>query len=119
MTLTAIVIDDSTLQQMTTCKYVNDNPNLELIACFNNPKMGLEAVNDLRPDVLFLDVEMPGLDGFEVMDSLKHQCQVILNSTKSEFALKAFSYNAVKDYLTKPMNRPSFEKSVQKILRAA
>ncbi|WP_422859704.1 LytR/AlgR family response regulator transcription factor [Flagellimonas sp. S174] len=117
MTLTAIVIDDSPLQQFATCKLINNNPNLKLTASFNDPKVGLEAVNRFRPDVVFLDVEMPGLNGFEFLENLNHDCQVILNSTRSQFALTAFQYNQVKDYLTKPMARPRFEKSIERVVK--
>ncbi len=117
MTLTTMVIDDSSLQQLATCKLIKDNPNLKLIQTFKDPKAGLEAVNHLRPDILFLDVEMPNLDGFGVLEGLKHDCHVILNSTKSQFALKAFQYNQVKDYMTKPMNKPRFEKSIERVLK--
>ena len=117
MTLTAIVIDDSPVQRLTTSKLVENNPNLELRGTFDNPKIGLQAVNRFRPDVVFLDVEMPGLNGFEVIESLEYDCQVILNSTRSQFALNAFQYDHVKDYVTKPMKKDRFEKSVERVLK--
>lgn len=117
MTLTAIVIDDSSLQKIATSKLIKDNPNLTLIGSFSNPLIGLEAVNHLRPDVLFLDVEMPLLNGFQVLESIQHDCQVIMNSTREEFALQAFEYNHVKDYLTKPMKKQRFEKSVERAMK--
>lgn len=116
MTLTAIVIDDSPLQQLATCKLVKENANLNLIAAFDNPKIGLEAVNRFRPDVLLLDVEMPGLSGFEILESLDHDCQVILNSTRSQFAFRAFKYEQVKDFVTKPMKKSRFEKSIDRVV---
>ncbi len=117
MTLTTIVIDDSPLQQLATCKLVNSNPNLNLLASYRDPKIGIEAVKRFRPDVLFLDIEMNELNGFEVLEHIDDDCQVILNSTRSQFALKAFQYSQVKDYLTKPMARPRFEKSIDRVLR--
>ncbi|TAI48098.1 LytR/AlgR family response regulator transcription factor [Flagellimonas allohymeniacidonis] len=117
MTLTAIVIDDSPMQRLATGKLVKNNPNLKLRGTFDNPKIGLQAVNLLRPDVVFLDVEMPGLNGFEVLESLEYDCQVILNSTRSQFALNAFQYNHVKDYVTKPMKKDRFEKSVDRLIK--
>ncbi len=117
MILSAIVIDDSALQRMTTCKLVKDNPNLHLMESFNDPQAGLEAANRLRPDVVFLDVEMPGLDGFVVIESLEYDCQVILNSTRSQFALHAFQYDHVKDYVTKPMKKDRFEKAIEKVVK--
>ena len=117
MTLKAIIIDDSPLQQLATSKLINDNPNLKLTGIFDNPKTGLEAIKSFRPDVVFLDVEMPGMSGFEVLESLDHECQVILNSTRSEFAFKAFRYDHVKDYVTKPMKRERFEMAVERAMK--
>ena len=80
-------------------------------------KVVLKAVNKFQPDVLFLDIEMSGLGGFEVLELLECDCQVILNSTRSQFALHAFQYDQVKDFLVKPMNKPRFEKSVEKAIK--
>ncbi len=117
MTLTVIIIDDSPLMRMTTARLVNDNPNLKLIGCFSDPDAGLEAVNSLQPDVLFLDVEMPVLNGFNVIEQLSCDCQVILNSTRPEFALMAFQYFEVKDYLSKPMKRSRFELAIDRAIK--
>ncbi|MGX1929043.1 LytR/AlgR family response regulator transcription factor [Flagellimonas sp. 2504JD4-2] len=117
MTLTAIVIDDSLMQRLATSKLIKDNPNLKLRGAFNNPKIGLQAVNLFKPDVVFLDVEMPGLNGFEVLASLKCDCQVILNSTRSQFAFNAFLYDRVKDFVTKPMKKDRFERTVERVLK--
>ncbi len=117
MILTAIVIDDSPMQRLTTTKMVENNSNLKLLGNFDNPKVGLQAANLFRPDVVFLDVEMPGLNGFEVLESLEYDCQVILNSTRSQFALNAFQYDYVKDYVTKPMKKDRFEKSVERVMK--
>lgn len=117
MTLTTIIIDDSPLQQLATSKLINDNPSLKLQGIFENPKSGLEAIKSLRPDIVFLDVEMPGMNGFEVLESLDCNCQVILNSTRPEFAFQAFRYDHVKDYVTKPMKRDRFEKAVDKVMK--
>jgi len=117
MTLTTIVIDDSTLQRVATGRLIENHPNLRLMGTFDDPKKGLEAVNKFQPDVLFLDIEMPGLGGFEVLELLECDCQVILNSTRSQFALHAFQYDQVKDFLVKPMNKPRFEKSVDKAIK--
>ncbi len=117
MILTAIVIDDSPLQRMMTNKLVKENPNLQFIESFNDPETGLEAIHRIQPDVVFLDVEMPKLNGFEFLENLNHDCQVILNSTRSQFALTAFQYDQVKDFMTKPMNQDRFEKSVERMVK--
>ncbi|MGW9687033.1 LytR/AlgR family response regulator transcription factor [Flagellimonas sp. 2504JD1-5] len=117
MILTTIVIDDSPVQQRFTCKMIENNQSLQLLDFFNDPIKGIEAVNRLRPDILFLDVEMPGLGGFDVLGMLEYDCQVILNSTRSQFAFQAFRYDKVKDFLTKPLKQSRFVKSVERVLK--
>ncbi|MEM6894430.1 MAG: response regulator [Bacteroidota bacterium] len=115
--LTTIIIDDSTLQRLATTRFVGDHPELNLIGTYSDARVGLEAANSLKPDLLILDVEMPELGGFDVLSKLTHDCQVILYSTRSQFALEAFQYTQVKDFLMKPMYKPRFEKSIERILK--
>ncbi len=117
MKLTTIIIDDSNIQRFTTANLVSKHHNLELIGSYQDPLAGLNAVNILAPDLLILDVEMPGLNGFEVLDRLNCNCQVILYSTRQEFVLNAFQYQPVKAYLTKPLQISRFEQAVQKAVK--
>lgn len=105
MQLTTLIIDDSKIQELLTFKMVS-----------RNPKEGLLAANILKPDVIILDIEMPELDGFAVLENLNYDYQVILYSTSSEFAFNTFKYDYVKDYMTKPLKKPGFEKSIKKII---
>lgn len=82
MQLSTLIIDDSKMQELLTLKMINENPNLSYIGSYSNPKEGLQAANRLKPDVIILDVEMPEMDGFAVLENLEHDCQVIMYSTR-------------------------------------
>lgn len=113
--LRTIVVDDSTLQRMAVAKLVNDHSDIELIAEYNNGMEAYKNVAENQIDLIFLDVEMPILDGFEFIESLSNRPQVILITGKPDYALKAFEYN-VTDYLLKPITKSRFNESVRKAL---
>lgn len=111
--LRTIVVDDSSLQRMAVAKLVNDHLDLELIAEYSNGMEAYKNVSENQIDLIFLDVEMPILDGFEFIESLSNTPQVILITGKPDYALKAFEYN-VTDYLLKPITKSRFNDSVRK-----
>lgn len=113
--LRTIVVDDSSLQRMAVSKLISDHPHLDLVAEYNN---GIEAYKNVEKnqiDLIFLDVEMPILDGFEFIESLSNIPQIILITGKPDYALKAFEYD-VTDYLLKPFTKSRFAASVKKAL---
>lgn len=113
--LRTIVVDDSSLQRMAVAKLVSDHVGIELIAEYNNGMEAYKNVAENQIDLIFLDVEMPILDGFEFIESLSNTPQVILITGKPDYALKAFEYN-VTDYLLKPITKSRFNDSVRKAL---
>ena len=113
--LRTIVVDDSSLQRMAVAKLIKDHQNLDLIAEYNN---GIEAYKNVEKDkidLIFLDVEMPIIDGFEFIESLANIPQIILITGKPDYALRAFDYD-VTDYLLKPITKSRFEASVKRAL---
>ena len=91
-------------------------PEIKVIDSFNDPIMGLKAIEKNAPDLLFLDIEMPGLNGFELLASLDQiKFDVIFITAYDQFAIKAFEFNAV-DYLLKPVLKPKLLAAVQKIV---
>lgn len=113
--LRTIVVDDSSLQRMAVAKLIKDHQNLDLIAEYNN---GIEAYKNVEKDkidLIFLDVEMPIIDGFEFIESLTNIPQIILITGKPDYALRAFDYD-VTDYLLKPITKSRFEASVKRAL---
>ena len=113
MKLNCVVVDDSTLQRMLIVKLVNNHPNLRLVGDYSN---AIEAKNCLTVntiDLIFLDIEMPVINGFAFLDVLKVKPQIIFITAKSEYALKAFDYDAT-DYLQKPITVERFNASVRR-----
>ncbi|GAA4462076.1 LytTR family DNA-binding domain-containing protein [Nibrella saemangeumensis] len=82
-----------------------------------NGAEGLRAVEELRPDLVFLDIEMPGLNGFEMLARLSHMPQVVFATAFDEYAVRAFEENSI-DYLLKPVEPERLEKTVQRIRNA-
>ena len=113
--LRTIVVDDSSLQRMAVSKLINDHPNLDLVAEYNNGMEAYKNVEQNQIDLIFLDVEMPILNGFEFIESLSNIPQIILITGKPDYALKAFDYD-VTDYLLKPITKSRFAASVKKAL---
>src|SRR5690606_7593759 len=115
MKMNCIIVDDSTLQRMSVSKLIKNHPSLTLVAEYSN---AIEAKNGLKSenvDLIFLDVEMPIVSGFDLLESLNEPPQVILVTGKAEYALKAFDYD-VTDYLHKPITVERFEASVKRAL---
>jgi len=113
MKLKSIIVDDSSMQRMAVAQLVNKNPNLALVAQYSN---AIEANNGIKNndiDLIFLDVEMPIINGFDLLESLTNPPQVILITGKPDYALKAFDYD-VTDYLYKPISSSRFEASIKR-----
>lgn len=113
--LKCILIDDSALHRRAISKMVKEHPNLILTNEFSN---GPDAKNDMADnavDLIFLDIEMPGLNGFDLLESLESKPQVIIISGSPEYAMRAFDYN-VTDYLKKPLDRKRFDLAIKKVI---
>jgi DNA-binding LytR/AlgR family response regulator len=113
MKLNCVVVEDSSMQRMLISKLVNNHPGLRLIGEFSN---AIEAKNCLTVkdvDLIFLDIEMPVINGFDFLDALKVKPQIIFVTAKAEYALKAFNYDAT-DYIQKPIALERFNASVKR-----
>ena len=115
MKLNCVVVDDSSLQRMIIAKLVTNHPNLNLIGDFSNAIEAKNCLTVYQVDVVFLDIEMPVISGFDFIDGLKVKPQVIFITSKAEYALKAFDYDAT-DYLQKPIVLERFNASVKRAL---
>lgn len=113
MKLNCIVIDDSTLQRTIASRLAFNHPNLNLIGDFSNAIEAKSFLNTHNIDLIFLDIEMPAITGFDFLDGLKSNTQVILIASKSEYAIKAFDYQ-VTDYIQKPIQLERFNASVKR-----
>lgn len=115
MKLNCVIVDDSSIQRIIVSKLVSNHINLNLIGEFSN---AIEAKNFMSYnaiDLLFLDIEMPVFSGFDFLDGLKVKPQVIFITSKSEYALKAFDYDAT-DYLQKPIANARFDAAIKRAI---
>jgi two-component system LytT family response regulator len=110
----AIIIDDERLARKELLKLLENHPNIEVVDEAVNADEALEKIEAHDPDVIFLDIQMPGKTGFELLEMMERVPQVIFTTAYDEFALKAFEFNAL-DYLLKPIQEERLSESVQKI----
>jgi two-component system LytT family response regulator len=101
--LRVAIVDDEDLARAVVREYLGKLADIEIVAECANGFEAVKAVSDLRPDVLLLDVQMPKLDGFEVLELVGSEVAVIFVTAYDEFALRAFEVHAV-DYLVKPFS---------------
>lgn len=115
MHLRAIIIDDEELARKRLHKMLqNFESELEVIDEAGNGKEAIEKIEGSRPDVIFLDIQMPGYDGFEVVRRLHVKPFIVFVTAYDEYALKAFEENSV-DYLLKPIDQKRLEKAIEKL----
>lgn len=110
-----ILIDDEPLARLVVREYLEYYPDYEIIAECNDGFEGAKAIAEHQPDLIFLDIQMPKINGFEMLEIINFQPQVIFTTAFDEFALKAFEENAI-DYLLKPFRKDRFDKAMDKLL---
>lgn len=110
-----IIIDDESLARSIVKEYLQAYPQLEVVAECANGYEGLKAIQEHRPDLIILDIQMPKITGFEMLELLDQWPAVIFATAFDEYAIKAFEANAV-DYLLKPFSEERFGKALQKFL---
>lgn len=114
MMIKAIIIDDERLARNELKKLLMDFPEIEVIAEAANANEGLEKIESINPDLVFLDIQMPGKTGFDMLAELDKAPHVIFTTAYDEYALKAFEVNAL-DYLLKPVEPKRLADAVQKL----
>jgi two-component system LytT family response regulator len=110
----AILIDDERLARMELRKLLLEFPEIEVVAEAANANEGMEKIESLRPDLIFLDIQMPGKTGFELLAGLDSVPYVIFTTAYDEYALKAFEVNAL-DYLLKPIEPRRLADAIHKL----
>ena len=100
MKLNTIVVDDSSIQRITIAKLISEHPNLVLGGDFSNALEAKNYITNNTVDLIFLDIEMPHITGFDLIDGLKIKPLIVFITSKADYALKAFDYSAL-DFLQK------------------
>ncbi|WP_026449741.1 LytR/AlgR family response regulator transcription factor [Aequorivita capsosiphonis] len=113
--LKCAIVDDSTLQRLSIVKLIESHSSLELVGEYKNAIDAKKAIATTEMDLIFLDVEMPILSGFDLLDDMQVKPQVIFVTGKTKYAFKAFDYDAV-DYLRKPVAKDRFLNAVHKAI---
>jgi two-component system LytT family response regulator len=110
-----ILVDDEEPSRSLLKDYLRDFPELNVMAECKNGVEAVSVINVLRPDIVFIDIQMPGKNGFEVLTEIEHIPHVIFSTAYDRYAIKAFEVNAI-DYLLKPFTRERFAAAINKLL---
>lgn len=108
-----IIIDDEPLARSITKEYLQKHQQLELMQECNDGFEGVKAIQEHQPDLIFLDIQMPKINGFEMLELIEQPPSVIFTTAFDEYAIKAFEAHAI-DYLLKPFNQERFDKAITK-----
>src|SRR6187401_2541926 len=109
----AIIIDDEPLARSIVKEYLQQHPEIELMQECNDGFEGVKAIAEHQPDLIFLDIQMPKINGFEMLELIEHRPSVIFTTAFDEYAIKAFEVHAI-DYLLKPFTKERFNKAIEK-----
>lgn len=116
MIINAVIIEDEKLSRDLIISYLKPFRSIKIKAEFADGFTGIKGINEIKPHLVFLDIQMPKLSGFELLELLDHQPEIIFTTAYDEYALKAFEMNAV-DYLLKPFAKSRFEEAVNRAVK--
>jgi two-component system, LytTR family, response regulator len=109
-----IIVDDEASGRILLKQYLEEFPTLIILGEANNGVDAVKMINEYKPDIVFMDIQMPGLTGFDVLKHLDEIPQIIFSTAYDKYALQAFEVHAV-DYLLKPYTRERFKTAIQKL----
>jgi len=112
----SIIIDDEEISRAIVEKLSSNNENIKLIATFSNAIEAIKFLNQNSVDLIFLDILMPTFSGLDLIQTLKKPPIIILTTSDSNYAIEAFEYDCIVDYLVKPLTQVRFDKAVKKAL---
>ncbi|MBC3786960.1 LytR/AlgR family response regulator transcription factor [Spirosoma utsteinense] len=115
MSLNCIIVEDELMSRKALQRLCEQHGSLDVVAAFDNAMGALDFLAEQMVDLIWLDVEMPGLSGLELLERLPFIPYVVLTTSKTEYAFDAFQYQ-VTDYLKKPISVPRFNIAVEKVL---
>ncbi|MBX2967858.1 MAG: response regulator transcription factor [Cyclobacteriaceae bacterium] len=115
MKISCVIIDDEQLARELLREYIEQTDNITIVGEATKGKDAVEMIDNLKPDLIFLDVQMPGMTGFDVLDDITHDPYVVFTTAYDQYAIKAFEKNAV-DYLLKPIDQERFQLAVKRAI---
>ncbi|NNG09741.1 MAG: response regulator transcription factor [Arenibacter sp.] len=113
--MNCIIIDDELTARAIVSQLCSKIPELDVIAEFDNAIDAIKFLNQESIDVVFLDIHMPGFSGVDFVQTLKNSPKIVLTTSDTDFAIEAYEYESIIDYLVKPITMERFEKSIRKI----
>lgn len=111
-----LIIDDESLSRSLIRKFCERSGQIEVIGECENGFEAVKAIDEMKPDLIFLDVQMPKLSGIEVLELIAHQPKVVFSTAFDQYAVEAFEKRAI-DYLLKPYLYERFEKAIQNVMQ--
>ncbi|MFD2542780.1 LytR/AlgR family response regulator transcription factor [Lacinutrix gracilariae] len=112
--MNCIVIDDEATARMIISQLCSNVPSLNVIEAFPNAMQAIKYLNQNEVDLIFLDIHMPDFTGFDFIETLKNPPKIILTTSDPNFAIQAFEYDCIVDYLVKPITQERFNKAIAK-----
>ncbi|WP_437370965.1 LytR/AlgR family response regulator transcription factor [Maribacter litoralis] len=113
--MNCIIIDDEAMARAIVKQLCSKIPNLDVIEEFDNAISAIKFLNQQTIDVIFLDIHMPGFSGVDFVQTLKDPPKIVLTTSDTDFAIAAYEYESIVDYLVKPITQERFEKCIDKI----
>lgn len=109
-----IIVEDEKLARDLIRDYLGKHKDFKIIGEYEDGFSGLKAINELKPDLVFLDIQMPKLTGFEMLEVLEHHPAIVFTTAYDQYALRAFEHNAL-DYLLKPYSAGRFDEALARV----
>ena len=113
--MNCIIIDDEATSRTIIGELCSSYKNLNVVEVFSNAIEAIKYLNQNKTDLIFLDIHMPDFNGFDFIRTLKDPPYIILTTADAEFAIQAFEYDCIADYIVKPIKPERFKKSIQKV----
>lgn len=113
MKIECIIIDDEKLARDLLMEFLEPYPEIEVVAQCSKGKEAVAKIDELEPKLIFLDVQMPGMDGFDVLEAIEHKPYVIFTTAYDQYAIQAFDKNAI-DYVLKPLDEDRFKLAIKR-----
>ncbi|MEJ1223729.1 LytR/AlgR family response regulator transcription factor [Sediminicola sp. 1XM1-17] len=113
--MNCIIVDDEATARLIVNQLCSTIPDLDVIDEFSSAIEAIKFLNQQTVDVIFLDIHMPGFTGFDFVQTLKNPPKIVLTTSDTNFAIEAYEYESIVDYLVKPIAQDRFEKSIKKV----
>jgi two-component SAPR family response regulator len=113
--MNCIIIDDEEMARAIIAQMISNHKGLNLVKEFSNAMQAIKYLNQNHVDLIFLDIHMPDFTGFDFIQTIKSPPKVILVTSDKNFAIEAFEYESIVDYLVKPITEVRFQKAIVKV----